>query len=231
LAWLILVCFYLFIDRRTVSGSFAGLSACGNMPMQMIPTESSLEPTAPYILHWILMVCAMMLPTLLGSLRLVAERSLWQRRNRAMILVLIGYGLPWLLLGTVSEILKSSTPVRFTSPLLIASLIIAAAWQFSPVKRRTLIRCHLEPLIPPVGCKADRGCVRYGFFLAIRCGASCWALMLACVMTEHALWAMALISIIIWIERSRPNWTLRMIPALAIAALAHCRRSPSSVAV
>ncbi len=185
-------------------------------PAPLLPLMGGL------VLHWLMMLSAMMLPLQMGSLRRVAERSLWNRRHRNIGLVLIGYCLPWLIAGGATELILSLLFPTSRSVLLPApAFLLAAAWQLTQAKRRTLIRCHPEPLLAPTGRKGDWHCLRFGMLLAGRCGMSCWALMLACTVSQHALWAMALTSFVVWTERVRPQMKLVWPAAvLALAALA-----------
>ncbi len=169
-------------------------------------------------LHWLIMIPAMMAPTLLGSMRVVAERSLWSRRHRAMALVLLGYAAPWIVFGLLVEASIAIAPASVTRPLLAGSLLAAAVWQLMPLKQRSLVYCHREPILAPSGLRADWACVRYGFLLAGRCGTSCWALMITCAAAGHALWAIVLITGVVWVERFWPGFPLRWSSAVLCCA-------------
>src|SRR5262245_3700540 len=49
--------------------------------------------------HWMVMVPAMMFPLMISPLRIVAARSLWRRRDRAILEFLLGYMTAWALPG------------------------------------------------------------------------------------------------------------------------------------
>src|SRR6476620_12211696 len=51
---------------------------------------------------WVLMIVAMMLPLLVTPVRVVAARSLWRRRHRAIASFLVGYLATWLVVGAVT---------------------------------------------------------------------------------------------------------------------------------
>jgi hypothetical protein len=176
-----------------------------------------------FIVHWLPMLLAMMVPPLLGSLRLVAGRSLWSRRHRAMALVLIGYVMLWTVFGLGSELLRQAIPSRFERGSLAGSFLLAALWQLTSLKRRHLIQCHRDPILAPSGWRADGACLRYGCVLAARCGLSCWALMAACTASGHAFWTAVLITSVVWAERFRPALSPRYSSgALVTGALLVC---------
>jgi hypothetical protein len=174
------------------------------------------------ILHWPVMIAAMMFPLLVGQLRVVAARSLWSRRNRAMAFFLSGYTLPWLLYGLAVEVCRQTTALSSFSPLLPLCLLSAAAWQLSPLKRRSLVSCHLTMPLAPSGWRSDFDCCRYGVRIAMSCSLSCWVLMLTCVAAYHALWAMLVVTAVAWLERllRRPRqiWIATALVGVALCA-------------
>jgi predicted metal-binding membrane protein len=149
---------------------------------------------------WVLMTLAMMVPMVVLPMRTAAERSLWRRRHRAIAGFLIGYLACWAIVG----ILIARIELRFGAAIAFA---IAAAWQLTPQKRRALTACHRTMPLAPRGWRADRDCIRYGLRIGARCVISCWALMLACVLTGHALLATRFVTTILLYERDtrRPH--------------------------
>ena len=98
------------------------------------------------VLHWQAMVAAMMLPLLIGQIRVVASRSLWRRRNWAIVLYLTGYLMPWFVYGAIAVSVLQYLRSPYTTAI---SLLIAALWQLTWWKRNGLIACHrTEPLAP-----------------------------------------------------------------------------------
>jgi len=155
--------------------------------------------------HWLLMLGAMMLPPVLDALKGAARRSLWFRRQRTIALVLLGYLTPWVVCGMLIEIFWRSASATVANSLLTYTLVIAAVWQMTPVKKWGLSGCHAEALLVPSGWRADCSCLRFGSMLAARCCVSCWLLMLACAASGHALWVTLLITCVMWTERFRPR--------------------------
>jgi Predicted metal-binding integral membrane protein (DUF2182) len=224
--WVILLCvaaWFALLSMRMTNGTYGARCAMdGWMAGTGVPTRgvALFEGMRMPVLHWLIMIPAMMAPTLLGSLRVVAGRSLWSRRHRAMAVVLLGYAAPWIVFGVAVETSIAIAPTSITPFLLAGSLLAAAVWQLMPLKRRSLVYCHREPILAPSGTRADWACLRYGLLLAGRCGVSCWVLMITCAVAGHALWATVLITAVVWVERFRPGLPLRWSSAaLCFAAL------------
>jgi predicted metal-binding membrane protein len=156
------------------------------------------------LVGWFVMVAAMMFPSLVPQVRLVALRSFWMRRRRAIALFLAGYCAVWVLYAVLAELLlaglqQASSPLfRYLVPF---SLLLAAIWQLTPQKRRSLVACHFTMPLAPAGWRADRDCSHYGVRTAWHCLVSCWALMLLCAFAGHTLWAMLVVTLISLSER------------------------------
>ena len=136
---------------------------------------------------WAVMMAAMMLPSALPMIRSFAalcerrgERAPWRSFVAAYLLVWLGFslaatGAQWALqaAGWVDAMIVSTS-----APLGAALLLIAGAWQFSPLKRLCLARCRT-----PIGFLLGewREGVRGGFVMGLRhggfCLGCCWALM------------------------------------------------------
>lgn len=184
---------------------------------------SLCDPWAAVVFHWPLMIAAMMLPPLIGQLRFVGSRSLWFRRDRAMCLFLVGYSSLWLLFGLLAEtvlLLPRSLSANFASYVTPAGFVLAALWQLSPQKRRSLVACHSTAPLAPAGWRADSDCFRHGLRIASTCCASCWALMLACAASGHTLPVMLVVTLIVWFERSYHPRSRHLYTALTLSAVA-----------
>ena len=128
------------------------------------------------------MVIAMMIPTLIAPARFAAFRSLWPRRHRAILGLLLGYIVVWAMAGLLWQ---SILVLTGWSPGLVASAIVfaaAAAWQITSAKRRSLRACHRSRPLSPIGWRADVDCLRYGLSHGAQCVVSCWLLMIACML-------------------------------------------------
>jgi hypothetical protein len=140
-------------------------------------------------LHWGLMVVAMMVPLMLEPLRWVAFQSYRHRRHRAMLLFLLGFLLPWMVVGIGVAGLRTLDWSH--NPLLASGTFgLAALWVLVPVRMQALVCCHLRLPLAPAGWKADRDCLRFSFLVGASCVGVCGLLMLACALTGHNLIAM-----------------------------------------
>lgn len=150
----------------------------------------------PWLLEtfrWLLMVLAMMLPLVVGSIRIAAARSVWERRHRAVLGFLLGYVGAWLIAGVlISWAVTGLRTYNWLKPAMVAGMgfAVAAGWQLTPTKRRALRSCHRTMPLVPHGWRADRDCLRYGWMIGGGCLISCWALMAACAFAGHTVWGM-----------------------------------------
>ena len=75
----------------------------------------------PALALWAFMIAAMMFPPLIRQLRVVAARSLWPRRNRAMALFLLGYSALWLRRrGVLAATAKPLASCHFSHSLMFS---------------------------------------------------------------------------------------------------------------
>jgi predicted metal-binding membrane protein len=133
---------------------------------------------SPDLQHWVAMSVAMMVPSTLPAVRGIAFTSLWSRRHRAAGIFVASYVAVWTAFGAVAIPVRTLLPFGGPTPLA-GALVLAAAWELAPAKRRALRACLLSDPIPPRGWKADVGCARAGVVYGRRCVVACWALMLA----------------------------------------------------
>jgi hypothetical protein len=135
---------------------------------------------------WMLMVVAMMFPFTVGALHVTAARSLWRRRNRAIVAWLVGYSGPWLLLGILAAVAMATA---FASPppaiAVAIAFVLAAVWQTTDGRARALNACHRTWPLAPSGWRATRDCVRAGWATSANCVTACGPLMVACSLLGH----------------------------------------------
>jgi predicted metal-binding membrane protein len=142
--------------------------------------------------YWHAMVLAMMLPVIATKARDVAIRSFTDRRHRAIALFLIGYLVPWSALGTLAAWART-IPWTHSEWLTVGAFAVATSWALLPIRERAMVMSYgHEPVIAPSGWDADRDCVKAGLAVGVWCLVSCWALMLACVLSGHHLVAVAI---------------------------------------
>jgi len=162
---------------------------------------ASHQSTAINLLFWLLMVVAMMFPLVMPQVRQAAFHSLWSRRHRAIALFLIGYVLPWLAFGAIVITLQGKLPSDRRASVIVA-ILIAAAWQGSPSKRRALNNCHRVMPLAPRGWRANRDCVMFGCRIGAACVCACWALMLVCTVSDHSILTMCVATMVAIYDRA-----------------------------
>ena len=168
------------------------------------PNHGHAHTTTFAIGDWTLMVAAMMLPLVFRHVQFTATRSLWRRRQRAMLGFVCGYASIWLLAGAVASavLLALGRPDLPNLPWLPAAAFgLAAMWQLVPLRRRAMASCHRTMPLAPHGWRADRDCLRYGCSIGARCFVTCAALMLGCVVAGHSLLAMLSATVVAGVER------------------------------
>jgi predicted metal-binding membrane protein len=165
---------------------------------------------------WLVMVLAMMLPTALPFLRMLA--SLVRRRPRADLLLAAGVGAyiaVWTAVGALLVAasvgiarVAAAVPWLRDRPLVLAvgALLMAGAYQFSPLKNACLRACrsprsfafaHWRGVHPPAVESARMGAA-YG----LSCVGCCWALMALGVLAGAAgLVTMAVLTLVMVGER------------------------------
>jgi predicted metal-binding membrane protein len=166
------------------------------------PSEA---PWLASVAAWLLMSTAMMVPAALPVIRHAALTTMWRRRQRVVALFVAPYLGLWLVFGILAlaivdwgrGVLEAGRPT-----LLVVALVAAAAWELTPLKRRSLRAGHLLAPHPPRGLRADAAAagaaLRYGYWSL----AGCWALMLAmAVAGPEGLLLMVLLAVVIAAEK------------------------------
>jgi predicted metal-binding membrane protein len=192
--------------------------------------SGSVDPTqaTPGILGglaaWTLMAVAMMAPVALPAVRHVALNSIRRRRQRAMALYFVAYVTVWALFGVFLLVVARLGRQLFDAgdrAMLAVALALAAGWQLSRWKRRALYACGRTVPLPPVGRRADAGCVRFGLQSGCRSVRSCWALMAAvAVVGQFALGWMGLITAWVVVEEMTFYGRRWLRPSAGVLALA-----------
>ncbi len=174
---------------------------------------------------WAAMVLAMMAPAAVPSIRVVAFDSMWRRRMRSPALFLLTYVVAWTAAaGVVAGLVVAGEqlagqPFEPGVTVVVALLLAAAAWQFTPSKMRFLRRCHRRTPLAPRGWKADRSVIVYGLTHARACMGTCGFAMAAMFVSVHDLHLMVPLTVILSVERLQPRPKPHL-GGYAIAALA-----------
>ncbi len=228
LAWLETVA--LMTAGGAASANIAAGSGAAMTGMAMSgATGSSVSAGGSTLAAWSLMVAAMMLPLTIGPLRTTATRSLWRRRQRAIVEFLAAFVGVWALVGgALLAIDALAVELGWTdahgAPLaLAAGLALASAWQLTPWKRRALRACHRSLPLAPRGWRAVRDCLRYGASTARSCLASCGIAMAALALGGASLATMLVVTAVVIAEcyatRPRPIASAAVLAVLAGATL------------
>jgi predicted metal-binding membrane protein len=206
----------------------ASMSAMGGMPMpggwtmamawMRMPGQTWPGAAASFLGMWVVMMVAMMLPSLVPMLwryRQAVDRPGETRLGRLTALVGVGYFFVWTLFGmavfpvgialAVFEMqqpaLARAVPIAIGVVVLMAGSLQLTAW-----KERHLAICRETP-----GCgrtlSADAGTAwRHGLHLGLHCSQCCVGLMaILLVIGVMDLRAMAVVAAVITVERLAPG--------------------------
>jgi len=184
------------------------------------PGFCGISPAAPWgAVPWALMLLAMMPPLLARPITHLWDRSLARRRTRAIAAFVAAYASVWMLAGVVLMVAAASLRA-LTEAAWLPAIVIALAWQATPLKQTCLNRCHLLPRLSAFGLTADRDCLRYGLVSGLWCLGSCWALMLVPLAADG--WLMLPVAVLLLIERQMPprpaTWRIPL-PGLALTSM------------
>lgn len=227
LSWLI-----LWLWGRSPYGRYLGHAALGEIVREGSAT-SILMPATIYLLGWILMTVAMMLPTTVPLLdifrRLTMRRA---ERSQLLALLIVGYLGVWAGFGVAAhmadwllhEMVERSPWLEANAWMIgAATLLLAGGFQFSRLKYRCLDKCR-TPLSFVMerwrGRHDYRNAFRLGLDHGIFCVGCCWALMLLMfgVGVGNIGWMLAL-GTVMAIEKNMP-WGKKLSVPLGLTLLA-----------
>jgi predicted metal-binding membrane protein len=234
----------LFAASAAVTIVWCGsMSAMGEMPMpggwtmsmawMRMPGQTWAGAAASFLGMWVVMMVAMMLPSLVPMLwryRQAVGRTGEARLGRLTALVGVGYFFVWTVFGMAAFPLGVAlTAVEMQLPALARAVpiavgmvvLIAGALQFTAWKAHQLACCRQEP-----GCgrslPADAGTAwRLGLRLGLHCGHCCFGLTAVLLgVGVMDLRAMASVAVAITVERLAPagERVARAIGAVAVGA-------------
>jgi predicted metal-binding membrane protein len=205
----------------------ASMSAMGEMPMpggwtmsmawMRMPGQTWPGAAASFLGMWVVMMVAMMLPSLVPRLwhdRRAAGRTGEARLGRLTALVGVGYFFVWIVVGmAVFPLGVALAAIEMRQPALARAVpiavgvvvLIAGSLQLTPWKARHLACCRAAPgrgrTLP-----ADVGTAwRHGLHLGLHCAQCCAGLMASLlVIGVMDLRAMAFVAAAITVERLAP---------------------------
>jgi predicted metal-binding membrane protein len=215
----------LFVASAAATvGWCASMSAMGGMPMpggwtmsmawMQMPGQTWPGFAASFLGTWVVMMLAMMLPSLAPMLwryRVTVGRIRATRLGWLTALVGGGYFFVWTLFGmaafplgvTLTTLVMQQPALARAIPIAVGVVVlIAGAYQLSTWKARELASCRAEPGMLP----ADPGTAwRHGLRLGLHCSRCCVGLMaILLVIGVMDLRAMAAVAAAITIERLAP---------------------------
>lgn len=168
---------------------------------------------ALFLLAWLVMIAAMMLPSSLPFMRMYAIASANQPKSGVMIFAFLsGYVLIWCAFGIVAfagDVALHRTVDRVAwlaqHPWYISGAVLAAAgvFQFTPVKDACLRACRLPSnFLVRYYRRGARAALRMGYRHGLYCVGCCWALMLVSFAAGFAnLWWMAALTSLMVFEK------------------------------
>lgn len=196
---------------------------------------SALGPAATYLVAWGVMMAAMMLPSAAPLILLygAVHRGMERRGQRGIptILFALIYLTVWVIFGLpvfavsrwIDGLAASSTTIAGFLPYGVGGLLlVAGAYQLSPLKRACLRICQT-----PLGFLLGQwhegyiGTLRLALRHSVYCVGCCWALMVVLVAAgAMSLPWVLLIAMLVFAEKVLPGgeWTSRL-AGLALIAL------------
>jgi predicted metal-binding membrane protein len=209
-----------------------GMAMPGGWTMSMawmrMPGQTWPGAAASFLGMWIVMMVAMMLPSLVPMLwryRQAVGRTGDRRLDRLTVLVALGYFSVWTVFGMLAFPLGAGlAALEMQQPGLARAVplevdvvvLIVGALQFTSWKARRLACCRMAP-----GCRrAEAGTAwRHGLRLGLQCGRCCAGLtVILLVVGIMDLRAMALVAAATTVERLAPagERVARAIGAVAV---------------
>src|SRR5215472_5583781 len=215
----------------------SGMAMPGGWTMSMawmrMPTQTWLGAAASFLGMWLVMMVAMMLPSLTGMLasyRRALRHLGTARLGGATVLAGAGYFLVWILVGGAVYplgVALAATEMRwegFSRLVALATggaLLIAGCVQLSGWKARQLVLCRDSPRCAALQSADARSSWAHGIHLGVHCGLCCSGyMMILLIAGVMNLGVMAMVAAAITIERlaPRPLRIARTAGMIAIAA-------------
>ena len=187
-----------------------------------------------FLVGWLVMVAAMMLPASLPAIRSVETvTALLPRPRRVQAAFLASFALVWVAFGLAAFLadvglhhLVDATPWLTNRPWLIEAGVLAFAggFQIVPLKRRNLAACRHQAGSAVSATIALGGGSRFGLHHGLTCLGSSWALMLLMFAEGFASlgWMVSLTALMVYETTGRHGQRAATIAgvALILAAVA-----------
>ena len=204
------------LERRSV----APLVVVAIAAWAVLAVTPMAHESSTFLLGWAAMCAAMMLPTVLGAGAYAASGS--TRRATAFA---IGYLAAWLCTAPLAYVFLHE--VRWSPLLVLCAAIVVGAYQFTPIMRRALAKCHER-----------RRCARpvvFGAKQGVACIVACLPLMvLTMVMLSWlhlnllaTLVALLVVTALMSWQKLRPGASVALgVAVIALASVAFVQVNP-----
>jgi predicted metal-binding membrane protein len=163
----------------------------GGVLCRVLPSGQALLPALLYVTGWLLMIVAMMLPTVVPLLAIFA-RMTRDRADRSMLmtLLIVGYLTAWAGFAVLAHVADIALHALVAENVFLALngwifgvivLAIAGAFQFSKLKYDCLHKCRTPFSFVNErwhGAAVHRQSYMLGLHHGIFCVGCCWAIML-----------------------------------------------------
>lgn len=192
--------------------------------------ESTMAPMSlgPFLLAWMLMMAAMMLPAVAPVVRLY-QRAAAARRVAPSGYFVCAYLVAWTVSGLPAYVLWQvlamplSEGASWALRLAGATLLFAGAYQLTPMKKACLRHCR-SPMSYFMRLRGSLerpgGAFRAGLLHAAYCGGCCAALMVVLVTAAAMnLWWAVVIAVGVFVERN-VRWGAEFSTALGVVLVA-----------
>jgi hypothetical protein len=174
----------------------------------------------PYI-HAGLMAVAMMVPFALSHYRHIRDSVEPALAGVAIFSFAVTYGAIWVAVSCLLELINQEVLASLPRiPLLLLSVVFAAAWQMTETKAAALARCHDKAALAPGGLTALRTSAAFGVRHSGNCMKACLPMMAISTVSGHAFGLMILLAFLMGLERfsARPKLLIITCTLLALFA-------------
>ena len=200
----------------------------GGMSGMGMSTESAMN-TVGFLVAWLAMMTAMMLPSMTPVVKLYALAS-GLRRVASLPYFVGGYLAVWLLLGVPAYFawralyMPLAEGTDWTGRLAGGAFVAAGVWQLSPLKELCLRHCR-SPMsfFLRYGGRLDRplGASRMGASHGLFCVGCCWAMfaLLVAIGTMNLGWMLVLTALIVTEKTFRHGERVATVAGAALVVL------------
>jgi len=185
-----------------------------------------------FLLGWMVMVAAMMLPASLPTIRVVEAARAWRAGpGRACLVFLVPFAAVWTAFGLLAFLgdvglhhLVDATPWLAGRPQLIevGVLALAGGYQLLPIRRRSLAICRHPSQLPATTLSGLAAAAWLGLGHGLACLGSMWALMLLMFAEGFAnlSWMVALTAVMVYEATGRHGQRAGVVVGVVLIGMA-----------